>query len=808
MIKSYLTLALRIMIGQRGFVFINLSGLTIGIACSLLLFLYIQDELSFDRFHPDADRTFRIGFESKLQGHESISAETGSPLAAALQKSKAVESVIRIANWPTFPIRYQGRAFTEPYLLLADSNFFFFFRFELVAGDPEKVLNQPDQLVLSESAARKYFDYKGPGDTSPIGKTMVLAQGYNAKVVGIAKDAPLNSHFHYTVILSIKSWTELSESRWINGVVHTYFKLADGATTDDVQRHLESLIETDINEELKETYQTTLHQFEQQGNYLAFFTQPLVDIHLKSRLADEIEQNGNIQYIYLFGTIAVFITILACINFMNLSTARSANRAKEVGVRKAVGALQSRLISQFLFESMLFTLAAVAIALGIIRMVLLPFNLLTEKQIQFSILFQPTFLTGIVLFITLVGLLAGSYPAFFLARYSPVEVLKGRARIGRKKYGIRNTLVIFQFFISITLMAATLVVYQQLRFIQNQSTGFDKSNIVNLLHTANLLDKAPAFKQEMASLPGVVSCSFANRLPPNIDWQSVFRIAETEKDHLLSVYEMDGDHLKTMGYVMAAGRYFSPTDPNDKETIILNQTAARQLGVPLPLGDSVFISSTYDSKPGARRRLIGVMKDFNFKSLKEPIQPLAIVLSREPNWEMAIRIQPDNREETIKRIQTVWKKYAPNAPFELTFVEDNFNATYQREARVGSVFLIFTILAIFIACLGVFGLAIYMAEQRTKEIGIRKVLGATSWDVVQLLTIDFAKLILIAFLIAAPLSWWILDWWLDQFAYHINIPVYALIMSAFLALVLALASASHRAIKAALSNPVDSLRTE
>jgi putative ABC transport system permease protein len=259
---------------------------------------------------------------------------------------------------------------------------------------------------------------------------------------------------------------------------------------------------------------------------------------------------------------------------------------------------------------------------------------------------------------------------------------------------------------------------------------------------------------------------------------------------------------------MASGRYFEPTAPNDKESIILNQTAARQLGIPLPLPDSVFVTSTYDSKPGARRRVIGIMKDFNFKSLKEPIQPLAIALSREPNWEMAIRILPENREETIQKILTIWRRYVPNAPFEHTFVEDNFKATYQREARVGSVFLIFTILAVFIACLGVFGLAIYMAEQRTKEIGIRKVLGASSWDVVQLLTIDFAKLILIAFLLAAPLSWWMLDWWLGQFAYHINIPLYALFLSAILALFFALASASHRAFKAAWSNPVDSLRTE
>jgi putative ABC transport system permease protein len=807
MIKSYLTLAMRLMVGHRGFAFINVAGLTIGIACSLMLFLYIQDELSFDRFHRDALRTYRVGFESKLQGSESISAETGAPLAGALHKVSAVESSLRLANWPTFPLRYQDRSFTEPYLLLADSNFFSFFDFELLQGNAHEVLQGKDKLVISESAARKYFDYKGPGDDSPLGKSMVLAQGYEAKVVGIAKDPPPQSHFHFTVVLSIQSWAELQEARWTNGVVLTYFKLRPGSILQEVHDHLETLIETEINKELISLYHTDLRQFERQGNYLSFFTQPLTGIHLHSHLADEIEPNGDIQYIYLFGSIAVFITLLACINFMNLSTARSANRAKEVGVRKTIGARQSRLMGQFLLESFLYTIFSVLLALVVVRFALLPFNLLTQKQILFSVFYRPEFFIALTAFILLVGLLAGSYPALYLARFSPIEVLKGRVRMGKRRYGIRNALVVFQFFISISLIIATLAVYRQLKFIENQNTGFDQRNVINLLHTANLGDKGVAFKQELLKQQGVVSASFANRLPPNIDWQSIFRVGTSDKDHLLAVYEMDADHLKTMGYVLKSGRFFSPAG-GDTLSVILNETAVRALGLENRPLDSVKITTTYDGRLNAQRKLIGIIKDFNFRSLKEPIQPLAIVLSKQPNWEMAIRLEEGDTKKTLAQIQEIWKKMAPHAPFEHTFVDQNFQVKYQQVQQVGSVFLLFTVLAILIACLGVFGLATYIAEQRTKEIGIRKVVGATSVDVVLLLTMDFARLILVAFLLAAPLAWWALDYWLDQFAYHISVPLSAFIVAAILSFLLVFISVSHRALKAAFSNPVESLRAE
>ena len=808
MIRSYLTLALRMMIGQRGFVFINVSGLTLGIACSLMLFLYIQDELSYDRFHPDAASTFRISFASKLQGTESNSAETGAPLAKKLAHCPEVASTLRMANWPTFPMRYQERAFTEPYLLLADSNFFSFFGFELVAGNPTEVLQGKDKLVLTESAARRYFDYQGSGDLSPLGKKLTLAQGYEATVVGIAKDPPHNGHFRFSVLLSLSSWTELEQARWLNGLVLTYFKLKPKGSLPNVQQFLNQLISSEINQELEHVYKTTLDQLLQQGNYISFGMQPLTSIHLHSHLADEIEPNGYAQYVYLFGAIAIFITLLACINFMNLSTARSTTRAKEVGVRKTVGALQSRLVVQFLLDSFLYVLLSVLLALGLVRMMLLPFNLLTEKAIRFSVFAEPTFVASLVVFIMLVSLLAGSYPALYLARFSPIEVLKGKVRMGRRKYGIRNALVVFQFFISITLMIATFVVYRQLQFIQSRNTGFNKENVVNLLHAANLKSQASAFKEALLQHPEISSASFANRLPPNIDWQSLFRVKGQNKEHLLYVYEMDDDHATTMEYQLAAGRFFSDTVAGDTAAVILNETAARALGIGSDdLGRQSLISN-YESPQAVERPIIGIVKDFNFRSLKEPIKPLALVRGKEPNWELAIRFAPGGSERGLEIVKMVWQQYAPGAPFEYQYVDRNFKAQFDREQRVGYVFLLFTVLAIVIACLGVFGLATYMADQRTKEIGIRKVLGASSLDVVLHLTLDFAKLILIAFVAAVPVAWWALSTWLDQYAYHISLPILAFLMAALVALLLALISASHRALRAAISNPVDSLRTE
>src|SRR5688572_20941493 len=580
MIKSYLSIALRYMIRHKGFSFINIIGLTIGISCSLLIVIYINDELSYDTFHGDIGQIYRIGFKGSLQGKKIQSAYTGAPLANTLQQeSDLVESTLRMANWATFPMRYEDRTFTEPNLLLADSNFFRFFNFHLIEGHTDSVLRGDGKIVITESAARRYLDYKGPGDKTPLGKVMTLAQGYTATISGIAQDPPLNSHFHFTFILSMNSWDESRTTSWIAGKVITYIKLKPGQQQKTVDETLSRLARTYLHPELEQLRHVDVDQFKSQGNNLGFFVQPLSSIHLYSKLTDEIESNGDIQYIYLFSAIAIFITLLACINFMNLSTARSASRAKEVGVRKTVGAPNTRLVTQFLVESYFYIVIAVLLALFVIMIVLVPFNLFTHKQLTLNSLFTPTFLIGMPLFALVVGALAGSYPAFYLTTFSPIEVLKGRIRKRLRSYGIRNVLVIFQFFISAGLIIATLVVYQQLQYIQKVDVGFDKKNIVNLLHTANLRKNADAFKKELLQHKEIIGASYANRLPPNIDWEYVFSKPKPSKDFMLALYEVDYDHLNTMQYKMVSGRFFSPDFPTDSMAVILNQTAVEKLGI-------------------------------------------------------------------------------------------------------------------------------------------------------------------------------------------------------------------------------------
>jgi putative ABC transport system permease protein len=796
------------MIRQKGFSFINISGLTLGIASSLLILLYVNDELSYDKFHESPERVYRVIENGRMQGKELRSIYVGYPMASALlRECGAVESSIRLANWPTFPVRYRERANTEPNLLLADSNFFQFFNFNVIEGDPREILSGPRKLVLTESAARKYFEYKGPGDKSPLGKEMVLAQGYTATVAGIAEDPPLQSHFHFSVILSMDSWVEAKAGGWITSGVITYFRVKPDREIAEVESSLKKFMSTYVVPEMQMLKRSEAGHFNDENDRIAYQVQPLLDIHLNSHMGDEIEQNGEIAYIYIFISIATFITLLACINFMNLSTARSASRAKEVGVRKTVGAPNSRIVAQFLLESYFYIFVAVVIALFIIMIIIGPFNVFADKQLDTESFFSPAFLIGISAFVILVGILAGSYPAFYLSYFSPIEVLKGRVRNRLRSYGIRNVLVVFQFFISTGLIIATLTVYEQLRYTQQLELGFDKANVVNLIHTANLGSHGDEFKKELLQQPEIVSASYSNRLPPNVNWQYIFRPLKTQKNYILNVYEVDHDHLKTMRYSMVKGRFFSRDFPGDTMAVILNETAAKHMDMENIHDQKLF--TEFGSPGGTTREVIGVIHDFNFQSLKDSIQPVALVLGREPNWEMAIRLKKGEENKALAKIHELWQKHAPDAPYDYTFLDKNFEAKLGTEKKIGLLFLIFTILAIFIACLGLFGLATFTAELRTKEIGIRKVMGASVQNIVAMLNKDFLKLVLIANVLAWPVTGWLMHQWLERhFAFHTPLPWWAFLVSGIVTVIIAFFSVSSRAFRAARGNPVNSLRDE
>lgn len=803
MFKNYLTTAFRIMLRQKAYAAINITGLSIGIAATLLILLYIADEISYDKFHHGANRIYRVGFAGRLQGNDISTVSSSAVIADAMQKEiPEVSETVRFGLWRTMPMSFGEKNLTVQYMLVADSNFFKFFSFPVVSGNPETFLKGPNKVVITESAAKRFF-----GDENPIGKIMLRNSDNKiaTEVTGVVKDPPHNSHIIFDMVLSGDSWDYMRDTQWTSNNLYTYFKLHPQGDLENVKKQLTAMATLHMDNELQRIIGETLEQFRAQGNDVGHFLQPLLDIHLRSNKQDEITPNGNIQYLYIFGAIAGFIIIIACINFMNLSTARSANRAKEVGVRKTIGAFRNRLIFQFLSESMLYSVFSMILALAIIGLSLDAFNTLSGKDLDLSLFFNPLVIGALVVFMLVIGLIAGSYPAFYLTAFKPTEVLKGKIRAGFRNSTLRNVLVVFQFVISIALIFGSVVVYRQLGYLQQKNLGFDKENVVRLLHTLALGNQSQAFKNELNANPAFKGASFANDLPPNVTWSSVFRKSGSEQDFLLHIYYVDYDHLATMGYTITSGRFFSRDFKSDTAAIILNETAFKQMAFK-NLDEAEVISFRGDSPQPLK--VIGVLKDFNFQSLRDQVRPIAVLLGGEPNLAMAIRLAPGNTQEQIATLETLWKKYAPEAPFEYSFLDQNFDALFRTEQRMSQIILIFTVLAIGIACLGLFGLAAYTAEQRAKEISIRKVMGASVPQLIVLMSKNFTMLVLIAFVIATPLAWYFAESWLEEFANHTSIDVSVAILSGIVAVAIALLTISFQSVKAARENPVKAMRSE
>jgi putative ABC transport system permease protein len=803
MIRNYLKTALRIMLRQKAYSAINIIGLSIGIAATLIIISYIADEVSYDKFHANSDRIYRLGFTGRLQGNEFNMSVSPAPVAEAMQKEiPEVEEAVRFGIWRTMPMSFEEKNFTEQYMVVADSNFFSFFSFPVVHGDLKNFLKGPNKLVITESAVTRYF-----GNENPIGKIMLRgSEKTTCEVVGVVKDAPRNSHIDFDMILSGESWDYLkTNTQWTNNNIYTYFRLQPGADVAKVKAQLNGMMEKYGGSELEKFIGMTFKQFREQGNNIGLTVIPMLDIHLKSNsLQNEIKPGGNIQYLYIFGAIAAFIILIACINFMNLSTARSANRAKEVGVRKTIGAFRERLIFQFISESLLYSFLSMIIAIGIVAVSLDAFNTILGKNLNMNEYANPVIIGGLLLFTVVIGLLAGSYPAFYLTAFKPTEVLKGKIRSGFKNSSLRNGLVVIQFVVSIALIFGTLVVYRQMEYLQNKSLGFEKENVIGLLHTLSL-ENAEGFRNEIVANPAFKSASFSNNLPPNISWNSAFRKGGSEEDYILYVYQADEDHLATMGYEMAEGRFFSREFKTDTAAIILNEAAYKQMGFK-NLEEAIVLS--YQGPTPVPLKVIGVLKDFNYHSLKDKVQPMAMLLGRSPNFEMAIRLNPGNTQQQIAELEKIWKKHTSGAPFEYSFLDQNFDALFRSEQRMGQVILVFTTLAIGIACLGLFGLAAYTAEQRAKEISIRKVMGASASQMVVLMSRDFTLLILVAFFIATPLAWYFLNSWLEGFANRIVIDASFVIISGTIAFVIAFITMSFQSIRAARENPVKAMRSE
>lgn len=802
MLKNYLLVAFRNISRQKFYAFLNVMGLTVGIASCLFITLYVKDEISYDRMHPDADRMYRVNLDAKLAAQEIAVAVSCPPMAAALiQEVPEVESVVRVQQNGSVVMKYEDKAFTQERVFSADSNFFSFFNFPLVEGNSKNALKEPNTLVLTESVARKIF-----GSENALGKLLTVGNDTTTYVVsGVAKDLPGNVHFKFDVILTGESSPSFRDPIWMNNYLATYLKIHKGSSQQTVKSKIDDLTIKYIGPEVERFMGMSLDQFKQQGSRFGYTLIPLTDIHLHSNYQAEIEPQGDIQYVYLFSVIAAFILIIACINFMNLATARSAGRAKEVGLRKTLGSLSSHLVTQFLAESFVFSFLAAVLALGIVYTMLPFFNTLAGKELVFESLLSSKLLILLLGIVVLVGLMAGSYPAFYLTSFRVTEVLKGKVREGMKGGAVRSGLVVFQFAVSIFLIIATAVIFQQMRYVQNKNLGLNRNNVLVLSNTQHLRSGAEPLKQAMLTQSGIVAASYSNSIPAlNTEGASPFRIEGSEEDHLVVRYFADYDQLETMGYSLREGRYFSRDFPADSSAIVINEALMNELGWKEAVGKELFGFNRGGRVP---YKIIGVVKDFHFESLRNNVRPTAMFLNTGAANYLAIRFS-NNPRETVSTIESLWKQYAGNQPFEYSFLDQDFDALFRSEQRLGNLFTTFTVLAIFIASLGLIGLAAFTAEKRTKELGIRKVLGASEVSLVNLLSKEFTKLVVIALVLSVFPAWYFTSQWLQGFAFRISLSVWVFIGAGAVALVVALLCVVFQALRTARINPAKSLRYE
>lgn len=810
MFKNYITVAWRNLIKNRTFSIINIAGLAVGLACFILITMYVIDELSYDRFHEKADRIYRIHSDIRFGGTDLNMAVSADPMGAALKKDyPQVEEFTRIYASEGSKLFKKGNQYiNETKVAYADSTFFNVFTFPAVEGDAATALNEPNTVVITESTARKYF-----GSTqAAMGKMIECSDNGQTlyKVTAVVKDFPSNSHFNFDLLLSMDN-ADYGFGNYLSHNFHTYLLLKPGSDYKALERKFPQYIDQYILPQARQFMQiNSMADFEKTGNKLVYSLMPLTDIHLYSSRGVELGVNGNIQYVYIFGAVALFILLIACINFMNLSTARSSARAREVGIRKVLGTEKRSLILQFLTESTLTSLISLLLALMGAALVLNWFNDLAGKQFYISDLFQPKFMVFLLLLTVFVGVVAGSYPAFFLSAFKPIAVLKGKINSGLSKSTLRSTLVVFQFFASVVLITGTIIIYNQLNYIQSAKIGFNKDQVLVVENGSMDASKAQAFKTEVSKLSGVKNASFAGFLPVsnssrNDNTWSTEAVMNEKNGFNMQNWRIDYDYIPTLGMEIIAGRNFSQEFGSDSTAVILNETAAKIFGSGNAIGKKLYTSDGNGNT--FTYTVVGVVRNFNYESLRKNVGPLCFRLGNN-RWASAYRVETKDIKNLLAQVESKFKAMAPGMPFNYSFLDESFSNMYRDEQRVGKLAFSFAFLAIFIACLGLFGLATYMAEQRTKEIGIRKVLGASASGIVQMLSKDFVKLVLIACAFAVPLAWWAMNRWLQDFAFRINISWWVFAAAGFIALLIALLTVSFQAVKAAFTNPVKSLRTE
>jgi putative ABC transport system permease protein len=807
MIRNFIKTAFRSLLKNKGFTAINVLGLALGLATCMLIVFYVFDELSYDRYNLNSDRIYRVNNDIKFNGVTNSYAVSPSPLAGALKTDfPEIEQVTRFRSRGGVQVKKGNQNISEDYLVYADSTIFKVFTLPMTDGDPATALREPDCVVITEKIAKKYF-----GRINVVGQVLTFNDTAQRKITGVIKDVPKQSHFNYDFLISMATLTDSRDNAWFSSNFNTYILLKPGANYKNLETKFDEFYKRHAGPQLQAIMHLTFKNFEQAGNYVKINLIPIKDIHLRSNRIAELGANADMNTIYIFSAIALFILLIACVNFMNLSTARSSNRAKEVGVRKVLGSPRKYLIAQFLTESILITLFAAVIAV-LAAWALLPlFNQMSGKDLEVTPQIVGWLLPFLLAIIIIIGCLAGSYPALFLSGFQPIEVLKGKLTAGFKGGFLRSFLVVFQFSISIVLIIGTLVIYNQLKYIQDKDLGYNRDHVLSIANVNSLGNAAKTFKQAVKSLAGVKNASIGDALPT---WnygsdETIFKDKTPDQKRALNTqfWGIDEDYLNTLGMKIIAGRNFSTEMGTDSVGLIINEAAAKLLGYAAPLNQTVYAPMDNQLKVVKPYHIIGVMKDFNFRSLRENVTPLVFYLTPR-GGAFSVQINTSNIAGLIAQIKDKWKEISPNKQFSYSFMDDEFNQIYSTEQRTGKIAVAFTSLAIIIACLGLFGLAAYAAEQRTKEIGIRKILGANVSVIVAMLSKDFIKLVLISIIIAAPIAWWAMQKWLQSFAYRENIQWWVIAVAGFGAIAIAFITISFQSIKAALSNPVNSLRSE
>ena len=825
MFKNYFKTAWRNMLRNKTSSFINISGLSIGIACALLIVIFIKNELSYDRFHKDANRIFQVVLNGNMNGQEFWAGNTPPPVGAALTSNiPEIETYTRFYKPSDIVVRYEENErtetfFTEKNVLAVDSNFLQVFDFKIIEGNAATALMKPGSVVLTETMAKKYF-----GNETAIGKTVLMTQAKKPFVVtAVIKNVPAQSSIQFdflTPVADIPVVKRFSWS-WVWQQMVCYVKLKPNVRTDEAGIHeLEAKFPAMVRVQAANGFRRIgkpFDEFIKNGGKWDFHLMRLTDVHLRSATVGMpwISHISNIKYVYIFGSIALFIILLASVNFMNLATARASNRAKEVGIRKVTGSTKTQLVKQFLSEAFLYSIISSTIAVALVVLLLKGFSSIIDEPISFQTAFTPGIWISLIGLTIVVGLFAGSYPAFYLTSFKPVLVLKGKNLLAGNKRNlfIRNGLVVFQFTISTIMIVGTLVVLKQLKFFRNTDLGFDKKNVLVISSTSRLGESQESFRQSITQIPGVVNAGITTSIPSGGVFGDSYQPgpegnAEAPKEINLNSFMVDDAFVPTLNIKVVLGRNFSK-DFFDSASVILNEEAVKQIGWKEPIGKWL----DYPGGNNVRFKVIGVVKDFNVQSLQAAMIPFALFHISSKTYDLGAanivaKIKSGDLPRMIDQLQSKWKSFVSAEPFDYNFLDAEFDAQYRSEQRLGSIFSIFATLSIFIACLVLFGLSAFLAERRKKEIGVRKVLGASVPNVVALLSKDFLKLTIVAGVIAFPVAWYFMNKWLEDFAYRINIGWTIFLIAGLSTLLITLVTISFQAISAAVANPVKSLRTE